>query len=178
MRLILLVICLLPIAVFAQDWVEAVDNDRQLIEVDFSTIKRVEADIFAWTRTSYKENIQYYIDKKMEHFKRNGVIEDKSKWKNWDYTLTYQKYNCNENYTQIISIADYNRNGTIITRIDFPEVKREKYPIAPGSLSYAIFYILCNKFKFKVNGKIYALPIEKIENFLKEFPNAEPIETE
>lgn len=178
MRLLCLIIFFLPTILSAQDWIEVVDNDRQLIEVDFSTIKRVDDDIFAWTRTSYKGNIQYYIDKKMEHFKRNGVTEDKSKWKNWYYTLTYQKYNCNENYTQIISVADYNKDGSVISRIDFPENKREKYPIAPSSLSYAIFYTLCNKFKYKVNGKMYALPIEKIEKFLKEFPNAEPIETE
>lgn len=175
-RILLFIFFFIPMKLSSQDWVEVVDNDRQLIEVNFSSIKRNNSKILFWSRTTYKKDIQYYIDKQIERLRKSGTIENKDRWKNWNSTLSYQEMDCNEESETILTIIHYNKDGSIIVRVDSPKEDRKSYSIAPNSLSYALFFILCSKFTYEVNGKKYKLPIEKAERFLEVFPDAKYVE--
>jgi len=177
MKIIFILFVILPLSCFSQNWVEAVKNDRQLIEVDFSSIKRTEKSVSFWERTSYQQkDIDYYIDKQIKIVERYNYKLKREDFKNWKYTMAYSTHYCNQEKYSVSTIILYRSNGTIIYRIDTPDKEIEKVNIAPNSLMWGIHVYFCNTYKFILNNKTFNLFIEEIEEFLEKHPRAKHVE--
>lgn len=163
---------------YSQQWVELNGNDRQYSEIDISSIKRNGEKVAAWIRTGYKTNNakNYYINKKIESFEKEGVKTSKNKWRDWSFTMIYEEFDCAKNTIKIITTADYNEDGSVIFRVDYAKGEEPHGNIVPNSTAYEIFVNLCEEYVFEINGKRYSMFIEEAYDFMKKHPEAKFLE--
>lgn len=167
---------------FSQTWYKILENGEDYIEIDLETVKRQGNIINVWTRETYSDydKRKKYIDENLhflhEHEYRKGIPQDVLlNWAAFKYTLTYVVYDRSLLKRKVLSIIDYTQYGEVLNHVDFDNIS-EYERLIPGSIGMEILKILEEKHKYAVNGKVYNIPIEKVDIFLREFPNAELIE--
>lgn len=185
MRIILLMLLLCVYSCcFSQTWYKILENGVDYIEVDLETVKREKNIISVWTKQTYNDNDKRkkYVDDNLnylhEHKYTKGIPQNILL--NWaayfKYTITHAMYDRSLLKRKVLSIIDYTQNGEVLNSVDFENIS-EYERLIPGSIGMEILKILEEKHKYTVNGKVYNIPIEKVDSFLNEFPNAEFIET-
>lgn len=163
---------------YSQKWAELNGNERQYSMVDISSIKRNGSKVSAWIKTGPKtsEAKEYYIQRKIENFKREKLKFKSEEWNSWEFTMLYEEFDCEENTVRIISTTDYNSDGTVIIRVDFPKEKQPVAKIVPNSTAYEIFYNLCKKYAFEIGGVERSVYIEEVEPLIKNHSDAKFVE--
>lgn len=164
--------------IYSQQWVELNGNDRQYSEIDISSIKRNGDKVSAWIRTGHKTSIakDYYINKKIESFEREGVKTSRDKWKDWSFTMIYEEFDCAKNTMKIMTVADYNEDGSVIFRVDYAKEEESHVSVVPNSTAYELFVNLCEEYVFEINGRKHFMFLEDAYDFMEKHPEAKYIE--
>lgn len=160
---------------FSQEWVEAVKNDRQSIELDISSIKRNNNIVLFWNKTIYKNQMarDNYVDKIEKYESKSGISFNRKRYNNFDFTVALQRIDCESNKTTLVLIIDYNKDGSVINREDIKEENQFWSPIVPNTLTSGLAEILCTTFTYEANNKYFQLKIEQLEEFIKRNPLAQ-----
>lgn len=155
---------LLSSSCFSQNWVKAYKDDNISIEVDFSSIDRIDNKIYVWEKSNYltKESRDKHIKDK----------SDMNRWIEFDHDICYVVYEIVGRRSQLLSSISYTKNGEIIESHDWKEVDDYYSRIIPGSIGMVLFEFLNSKYQFEVNGKKYAIPVERIGKFIERYPDA------
>jgi len=154
-------------------WEEMARNDRQVVEIDFSSIKRTDDGFFVWMRSTYLDT-DYYITDMVNDLKSTGKLStftERETWQNWTHSVSYCDFH-DETMTPL-GVTHYNDDGTVIVKIDFPVDKRTTTLIPPDSLLAQTYLLLNSTFVYDVNNKKYTMRIEDIDMFTELNPTAE-----
>lgn len=167
-----------PIVCYTQDWMVVNRNTRQQNEIYLPSIKRTDNTVELWVKMSYVDEAakEYYVNKLVREINTAGGGVDKSLWDTWEYELTYFTISCPDNTITPSSAIQYGTDGKVLFRFDFKEKDLQVYPIPPDSIMSLLKDILCRRYLFEVNKKIYGVYVEGLDRFIKLNPNAKVID--
>jgi len=164
------------------NWFVVYKDDEEKNEIDLNSIKRENEYVVCYRKVTWinekrrekeaKENADVFCQNKSNE----ECLKIKQKWKNYQYDVDKDIFNCKSNSYAAVNSDFYDKSGSVIHSYQSEKNDVKWRNIPPETIISNTLDYICGQLKISYKGQTYWMYIEDAEPFLKQYPEAEIIE--